>query len=58
MRVLISYAVYKNTELKRMAIKTAYLNADIEEEFFMQQPEGFENFDKQGNLLNCKLKKS
>ena len=29
--VLISYAVYKNTELKQMDIKTAYLNADIEE---------------------------
>ena len=40
-----------------MDIKTAYLNADIEEEIFMQQPEGFEKFDKQGNLLICILKK-
>ena len=57
-RVLISYAVYKNTELKQMDIKTAYLNADIEEEIFMQQPEGFEKFDNQGNPLICKLKNS
>ena len=57
-RVLISYAVYKNTKLKQMDIKTAYLNADIEDEIFMQQPEGFEKFDKQGNPLICKLRKS
>ena len=41
-----------------MDIKTAYLNADIEEEIFIQQPEGFEKFDKQGNPLICKLRKS
>ena len=41
-----------------MDIKTAYLNADIEEEIFMQQPEGFKKFDKQGNPLICKLRKS
>ena len=41
-----------------MDIKKAYLNADIEEELFMQQPEGFEKFDKQGNPLICKLRKS
>ena len=41
-----------------MDIKTAYLNADIEEEIFMQQPEGFEKFDKRGNPLFCKLRKS
>ena len=56
-QVLISDEVYKNTKIKQMEIKTAYLNADIEEEIFMQQPEGFEKFDKQGNLLNCILKK-
>ena len=39
--VLMSYALYKNTELKQMDIKTANLNADIEEEIFMEQPEGF-----------------
>ena len=41
-----------------MVIKTAYLNADIEKEIFMQQPEGFKKFDKQGNPLICKLRKS
>ena len=56
-RVLISYALYKNTELKQMDLKTAYLRADIEEKIFMQQPERFENSDKQGNPFICKLRK-
>ena len=37
-KVLISYAKFKNNELK-----TAYLNTDIQEEIFMQQPEGLKN---------------
>ena len=41
-----------------MDIKTACLNADIEEEIFVQQPEGFDKFDKRGNTLICKLRKS
>ena len=57
-RVLISYALYKNTKLKQMDIKSAYFNNDIEEEIFMQQPKGFKNFDKQGNPLIYKLRKS
>ena len=40
-----------------MDIKTAYLNADFDEEIFMQQPEGFENYNDQGNPLVCKLNK-
>ena len=40
-----------------MDIKTAYLNADIEEEIFMQQPGWFEKLDNQGNHLICKLMK-
>ena len=38
-----------------MDIKRAYLNADIEEEIFKQQPEGFEEFDKQGSSVICLL---
>ena len=41
-----------------MDIKTAYLNTDIGEKIVMQQPEGFEKFDKQGNPLTSKLRKS
>ena len=55
---MISYAVFENTELKQIDIKTAYLNADIKEEIFMRQPEVFEKFDKQRNPLIAKLRKS
>ena len=40
-----------------MDIKTAYFNADFDEEIFMQQPKGFANYNDQGNPLVCKLKK-
>ena len=52
-RVLISYAALKNTQLKQMGIKTENLIGEIEEEIFMQQPEGIKHFDKQGNPLIC-----
>ena len=55
---MIRCAAYRDTELKPMDIKTAYLNADIDEEIFMQHSEGFEKIDKQGNPLVCKLRKS
>ena len=41
-----------------MDIETAYLNADSDKEIFMQQPEGFEKYNEQGNRLVCKLSKS
>ena len=41
-----------------MDIKTAYLNATIEENVSMLQPEGFEKFDPDGNPLVCKLNKA
>ena len=43
---------------KQMDIKTAYLNARIEENVYMVQNEGFENFDPDGNPLVCKLNTS
>ena len=39
-RVLISYAVFKNTQLKQMDIKTTYLNADIENKSSCNSPKG------------------
>ena len=43
---------------KQMDIKTAYLNARIEENVYMLQTGGFEKFDPDGNPLVCKLNKS
>ena len=41
-----------------MDIKTANLDASIEENVYMLQPEGFETFDPDGNPLVCKLNES
>ena len=42
--------------LKRSAVKTAYLNAKIDKENFVHQPLGFEVL-KDGENLVCKQKK-
>ena len=43
--ILLSYALRNGSGHKKMDIKTAFLNADIDEEIFMQQPEGFEKYN-------------
>ena len=39
-----------------MDVKCAFLNGDIDNEIYMQQPDGYVNNDKPGMV--CKLKKS
>lgn len=41
-----------------MDVKTAYLHAPIDEEIYLEQPEGFEVTLKTNEKLVCKLKKS
>ena len=40
-----------------MDVKTAYLNAPIDCEIYVEQPEGFEKEGKNGKKLVCKLEK-
>ena len=44
--------------IHHMDVKSAYFNAPIDREIYIQQPEGFEKCDKNSNELVCKLKKS
>ncbi len=44
--------------IHQMDVKTAYLNAPIDCELYMEQPEGFEKRGKKGEKLVCKLNKS
>lgn len=40
-KMLISIAVIYNLEIYQMNVKTAFLNGELEEEIYMEQPEGF-----------------
>jgi len=42
-RILLSLACYKGFKLKQMDVKNAFLNGDLKEEVFVEQPPGFEN---------------
>ena len=44
-RILMFLAISNDCQLKQMDIKTAYLNAPIEEDVVIKQPEGFELLD-------------
>ena len=55
-RMLIAIASILNLEIHQMDVKTAFLNGELEEEIYMQQPEGFLS---PGNEIKvCKLVKS
>ena len=54
LRCLLALAAFEDMELHQMDVKTAYLNGDLKEEIFMEQPEGFDTGD--GKM--CRLRKS
>ena len=56
LRIIMALVAYFNLELHQMDVKTAFLNGNLDEDIYMEQPEGFA---KKGNEhLVCKLKKS
>ena len=55
-RLLISIAAIHNLEIHQMDVKTAFLNGDLEEEIYMDQPEGFIQQGHENKV--CKLTKS
>ena len=57
-RVLMQKAAQENLILHQMDVKTAYLNAPIDCEIYMEQPEGYEVKSTTNEKLVCKLERS
>jgi Reverse transcriptase (RNA-dependent DNA polymerase) len=55
-RVLLSLVAMKNYEWEQLDVKTTFLHGDLEEQIYMQQPEGYRISGKENHV--CLLKKS
>ena len=54
--MFLAYATHKNFKVYQMDVKSAFLNGDLEEEVYIEQPEGFQLTVNPDNV--CKLKKA
>ena len=57
-RVLMQLAVNHDLVVHQMDVKTAYLHAPIDQEIYIDQPQGFEEVVENGSKLVYRLKKS
>jgi len=57
-RMLMQVAVDNLLHVHQMDVKTAYLNANIDDEIYVEQPDGFTAKDDDGEKFVYKLKKS
>ena len=57
-RTLLQHAMQNDLIVHQMHVKTAYLNAPIDREIYIEQPEGFRKSGNSGETLVCKLKRS
>ena len=55
-RTILSLAAVEDLHLEQLDVKTSFLHGDLEEDIYMQQPQGYEVKGKE-NLV-CRLKKS
>jgi hypothetical protein len=57
-RAVLALAACTDWEVEQLDVVTAFLEADIEAEIYMRQPEGFRHTDINGEERVCLLKKS
>ena len=53
--MFLAFACYKNFKFYQMDAKSTFLNGDLEEEIYVEQPEGFQLTNK--NDYVCIIKK-
>jgi len=54
--LVLAITALRNLEIHQVDVKTTFLNGDLEEEIYMEQPEGFSAPGKESKV--CKLIKS
>ena len=57
-RIMMQIATNMNLIIHQMDVKTAFLNAPIDVEIYVKQPDGYEVRDSKGDMLVLRLKKS
>ena len=52
--MILAYACSKEIKVYQMDVKSAFLNGELEEEVYIEQPEGFQMSDKRGYVYRLK----
>ena len=53
-RIFLAYSAFKGFKMYHMDVKTAFPNGYLDEEVYMDQPEGFENKDHSNHVYRLK----
>ena len=56
-RMVLAISALRNLELHQIDVKTTFLNGDLDEAIYMEQPEGFSTTGQKKKKI-CKLVKS
>lgn len=58
LRILLVISALRDYEIDQLDVTTAFLNATLKEEVYMEQPQGYEQYRKDGVRLVCLLLKA